>query len=212
MSRADDARVARQLIVFEALAARKFRVAARAAVVVGARDEGTMAAALVAVITRVSLAVRLDTRTAAAAQFEDSTGVATSASGASDKSKALATGRAYVRTWLRKLHDPAQSPGNGGRSGGGGSSDDWDTARLASQPKLERLAAWDVLDTWNDEHRRNALAQPDVAWTRVWCAILDKHLCPSCRAKHGTKLTDDTPYEGWPPLHESCRCFVSTSV
>ena len=206
----DDVSVGRKLLVLEARAAQRMRSAVRATVTLGASDEGRMAAALVASVARVSLDVRTNTRAAAAAQFSSSTGVDVEPSGASDKANALSAGRAYVRTWIKKLH--AQEAQAGGATGGGGSSDDWNDARLAAQPKLGRIAAWDVMHAWNDEHRRNAIARPAYAWKRVWCAYLDKHLCPACRGKHGAKLTDATPFAGWPPLHESCRCFVSTSV
>ena len=166
----------------------------------------TVRMALAVRMSAAVLDVRDRVRSAAAKQFSRATGLDTEPSGTVDTVSADRAGNAVARAWYR---------GGGGRSTGGGSSDSWDatTARDAATSKIARVAAYEVADAWNDEHRRNAEVWPDYRFVERWCAILDTHLCIRCRRMNGRRADAHGQFaEGWPPLHGDCRCVVITTV
>lgn len=171
-------------------------------------DRDLVAASLAAAMTATVRDVKSSTRDAAVAQFIDATGTPATPSGVDDLGSAIRAGAVYTNAW-RKALDARQ----GGTTVGGGSSDDWDDARIEAHAKIDRIAAWEVMQAWNDEHRRNADALPQFKFVERWCAILDPYLCKRCRAMNG-KRTDanGTFAEGWPPLHGDCRCFIVTTL
>ncbi len=204
MSDVDDAK---QMLALEARALRRLR--ATSYLTLTATRGHTPDAVRGALSTQMAAAV-LDVRTrvrvVAAKQFAEATGLDATPSGASDRAQARRAGIAIAKAWY---------VGGGGTSGGGGSSDDWDSteARDAGLSKIKRVAAYEVADAWNDEHRRNADAWPTYKFVERWCAILDVHLCIRCRRMNGKRANAFGQFaEGWPPLHPDCRCIVITTV
>lgn len=205
----DDVEHAQQMLALERRAVRRLNATATLTFSALGRTHtrDTMRSVLSVQMSDAVLVVRTAVRTAAATQFEAATDVATVVSGANDRPESRRAGDAFARSWYT---------GGGGSSGGGGASEgDWDdaAAREAAANKILRIAAYEVADAWNDEHRRNADAHPEYAFVERWCAILDAHLCIRCRRMNGRHADiNGTFAEGWPPLHGDCRCIVITEV
>lgn len=201
-----DVEHARQMLALEARAARTLGATSTLTLrSLRGQPRDTTRAGLALRMGATVLDVRRRVRIAASQQFSRATGLDTPPSGTVDKMAADYAGNAIGRSWYQ---------GGYGKSGGGGSSDSWDAsaAREAVANKVLRVAAYEVADAWNDEHRRNAEVWPDYKFVERWCAILDTHLCKRCRRMNGRRADTHGQFaEGWPPLHPDCRCIVITS-
>lgn len=211
MSRSDVA-AGEQMLSLEARAVRRLNATATLTLRALGRSHSvdTARSALSQQMAAAVLDIRSKVREQAAEQFETVTRVATVVSGASDRFDAKRAGAAYAKAWFAKA-----SGASGGASGGGGSTDSWDDATNAAESKIRRIAAYEVADAWNDEHRRNADAHPELKFVERWSAILDTHLCLRCRRMHGRIASPryaEGFAEGWPPLHGDCRCQIITTV
>ena len=206
---AADAETAAQIVALEARAVRRMRATAKRTIAVlsPSGDVDLVAASLAASMTVTVRDIKTSTRITAAQQFTNATGITAEPSGVDDLAAAIRAGAVYTNAWR------AAYLGAGGTTTGGGSGGAWDDARLAAHSKIDRIAAWEVMHAWNDEHRRNADALPQYKFIERWCAILDPYLCKRCRSMNG-KRTDayGTFAEGWPPLHGDCRCFIVTTL
>jgi len=163
---------------------------------------------------------RNDVRVDAAKQFSEEVGVATEPSGMNDSERGDKASAYYVKSWVNAL--ASDYGGGGGSFGGGGSTDSWDVAvdaaHEASVGALDRIATYEVVDAWNDEHRRNADAHPELQFRRRWYTKKDVYVCKKCGPMHGVYADAGGQFSlngapiRWPPLHGDCRCIVITRL
>lgn len=198
--------LARQMLRLEVRAVRQLKKATRATIAANAtRLPIEVSEELHAAVTAEVLAICRGVRAEAAKAFC----VPSSPSGADDAPRAEAAGRYYAKAWLKAATPPTAMREGSGYHGGGGSSDSY----AEVLPALARIASFEVVRAWNDEHRRNAEALPNFSFRQKWIAILDPKLCKACKRMSGTYADARGEFaEGWPPLHGDCRCFIDTEI